>query len=290
MKIIGRLAAWLAVLGMPGVAWVLGNTAWALWQGREAVLQVDDLMAMGAAGFGAAVASYLAATGWAMVLGALVRGGRAVPRSIAALAPASWQRVAATALGLTMSAGLAAPALAAQSEAPSVGWGDPVASQSTASAPVVTDVVSPAAWALPDAIVATDSPADAGAHAVSAPQPTVLEPAVLDVGFAPAPVAEQPRVPELAPDPPAAPTPSAQSTAASQPAVQQVPNSAETYTVVHGDSLWRISAKLLGPEASDTSINKAWPELYAANAETVGSDPALIHPGLVLTVPAGLGS
>jgi nucleoid-associated protein YgaU len=60
--------------------------------------------------------------------------------------------------------------------------------------------------------------------------------------------------------------------------------------VKRGDSLWRITATLLGPGASDASVNSAWPELYAANADAVGADPALIHPGLVLTVPAGLQS
>jgi nucleoid-associated protein YgaU len=60
--------------------------------------------------------------------------------------------------------------------------------------------------------------------------------------------------------------------------------------VERGDSLWRITATLLGPGASDASVNRAWPELYAANADAVGADPALIHPGLVLTVPAGLQS
>jgi len=169
MRIMGRLTAWAAVLGMPAVAWALARTAWMLWDGRKAPARVDDLAAMGAAGIGAAVAGYLAMTGWAMLLGALVRSGRTVPHFVAALAPVSWQRVTATALGMTISAGLASPALASQPSAPHVGWGESVAGQ-TASPAQVPAVGSPAGWASPVAIATP--PADGGA---------------LAVGFAPAP-------------------------------------------------------------------------------------------------------
>ena len=270
MRIIGRLAAWVAVVGMPAVAWVLAQIAWALWDGREAVVHVDDLMAMGAAGFGAVVAGYLAATGWAMVLGALLRGGRSVPRSIATLAPASWQRVTATALGVTMSAGLGAPALATQSEAPQVGWSEPSTSQPAHPAHASTTLASPAGWVVPPAFTTPSAGSPDGG--------------TVTVGFTPAPAA--------APTAQHAPAvqQAEQVTPAGMVATSESPDAAQTYTVVHGDSLWRISAKLLGPEASDAAINRAWPELYAANADAVGPDPALIHPGLVLTVPAGLGS
>jgi len=99
---------------------------------------------------------------------------------------------------------------------------------------------------------------------------------------------------------PAPPTPSQQAPhQTSQSAARDVagggtaeggPADFGTYTVERGDSLWRITAALLGPGASDVSINRAWPELYAANADAVGADPALIQPGLVLTVPKGFQS
>jgi LysM repeat protein len=273
MRIIGRLAVWVALLGMPGVAWVLAHIAWALWDGRGVAVQVDDLVAMGAAGCGAAVAGYLAVTGWAMMLGALVRGGRSIPRTVSALVPASWQRVTATALGLTMSAGFGAPALATQSEAPPVGWSEPVASQQLDPPHAHTTLVSPAGWAAPSPLTVPSAAASDGG--------------AITVGFAPAP-APAPTPAESDPSP--TPQETAQDGTAGPPSASEVTDSAQTYTVVHGDSLWRISARLLGPEASDASINRAWPELYAANADAVGSDPALIHPGLVLTVPAGLGS
>jgi nucleoid-associated protein YgaU len=288
MHIMGRVAAWGAVLGMPLVAWALARTAMTLWAGRGAVIQVEDLVAMGAAGLGTAVAGYLAVTGWAMLLGALARGGRSLPRSVAALAPVSWQRVTATALGVTMSAGLAAPALASQPSAPHVGWGEPVAAQVASpahgtTATATATATSPVSWASP---VALHAPASAGS--------------ALTVGFAPAPPAQV--------FSPQAPTPPASTPEPSRPAADQVSQSgvtalasaaaatdagaapASTYAVQRGDSLWHITATLLGPGASDISINQGWPELYAANLGAVGSDPALIQPGLVLTVPKGFQS
>jgi LysM repeat protein len=50
-----------------------------------------------------------------------------------------------------------------------------------------------------------------------------------------------------------------------------------TVTVVHGDSLWRISRKVLGRGIRYTQI-------YAANASQI-RDPALIYPGQVLVKP-----
>lgn len=58
-----------------------------------------------------------------------------------------------------------------------------------------------------------------------------------------------------------------------------------TVTVRPGDSLWAITAGLLGPGASDADVAAAWPRLYEANRDVLGPDPDLVHPGVVLTVP-----
>ncbi|WP_069812602.1 LysM peptidoglycan-binding domain-containing protein [Streptomyces sp. TP-A0874] len=52
----------------------------------------------------------------------------------------------------------------------------------------------------------------------------------------------------------------------------------EVYTVVPGDSLYRI--------AEAHSLEGGWQQLYQDNREAVGENPALIHPGLELTVGA----
>src|SRR3984957_1098683 len=49
------------------------------------------------------------------------------------------------------------------------------------------------------------------------------------------------------------------------------------YTVVSGDTLAGIAAALAVPGG--------WPALYAANRHVIGSDPDVIRPGAVLTVP-----
>ncbi|MET0741062.1 MAG: LysM peptidoglycan-binding domain-containing protein [Candidatus Nanopelagicales bacterium] len=65
---------------------------------------------------------------------------------------------------------------------------------------------------------------------------------------------------------------------------------ATTVTVQPGDSLWRIAAAALGPDASAVEIADAWPRWYAANRETVGADPHLIRPGQQLHPPASVDS
>lgn len=55
--------------------------------------------------------------------------------------------------------------------------------------------------------------------------------------------------------------------------------------VVRGDSLWRIAAEHLGPQATDAEIAEAWPAWYEANADVIGDDPDLIYPGQELRVP-----
>lgn len=61
-----------------------------------------------------------------------------------------------------------------------------------------------------------------------------------------------------------------------------------TVAVAPGDTLWAVAARHLPPGADDAQIAAAWPVWYAANATRIGSDPDLIRPGLVLSVPADL--
>ncbi|SDN22953.1 hypothetical protein SAMN05216355_101322 [Actinomyces ruminicola] len=63
------------------------------------------------------------------------------------------------------------------------------------------------------------------------------------------------------------------------------PRSSDSHTVAAGESLWSITAALLGPEASAAQVAEAWPRLYRANADAIGTDPGLIHPGTSLAVP-----
>ena len=55
--------------------------------------------------------------------------------------------------------------------------------------------------------------------------------------------------------------------------------SVKTYTVKSGDSLWKISASLLGNGSK-------WNSIYEANKSVIGGNPNLIYPGQVLTIPS----
>lgn len=60
---------------------------------------------------------------------------------------------------------------------------------------------------------------------------------------------------------------------------------ASSVRVRRGDSLWAIAARELGPDAPDAAVARRWPRWYATNAERIGPDPGLIHPGEVLDRP-----
>lgn len=55
--------------------------------------------------------------------------------------------------------------------------------------------------------------------------------------------------------------------------------------VRRGDSLWRIAARHLGPQATEAQVAAAWPRWYAANRAVVGPDPNLLLPGQRLMPP-----
>ena len=52
-----------------------------------------------------------------------------------------------------------------------------------------------------------------------------------------------------------------------------------------GDSLWRIAQSLLRPGATDLEITRGWQRIQRVNADRIGADPDLIHPGTRLAVP-----
>lgn len=57
------------------------------------------------------------------------------------------------------------------------------------------------------------------------------------------------------------------------------PTGTQSYTVVRGDCLWNIAKRFYGNGAKYTVI-------YNANKGVIGSNPNLIYPGQVLTIPA----
>ena len=66
-------------------------------------------------------------------------------------------------------------------------------------------------------------------------------------------------------------------------------SSTSTYEVVPGDCLWKIARSILresGRSPTGLQITDLWKEIYRLNAEVIGPNPNLIHPGQVLEVPS----
>ena len=64
-------------------------------------------------------------------------------------------------------------------------------------------------------------------------------------------------------------------------------------TVKPGDTLWSLTRGALrhaGAAEDDSTVARTWPLLWQHNRAVLGSDPDLIHPGQVLTLPADLSS
>lgn len=60
---------------------------------------------------------------------------------------------------------------------------------------------------------------------------------------------------------------------------------AHEVTVRRGDTLWDLAAAHLPTEATDAEIAASWQRWHLENRDVIGSDPDLILPGQILTVP-----
>ena len=141
-------------------------------------------------------------------------------------------------------------------------WGAPLVRRIAAGAVVAGLTIAPVAAAAPSA--PDDLGWQAGSGESSAPRGEPAQP-VPDVDKpAPAPG-------ETAEDRAAGPS-----------------GSSTEHVVGPGDSLWSITATALGPGATDEQIVRAWPLVYETNAERIGADPSLIHPGDALELPDAL--
>lgn len=73
------------------------------------------------------------------------------------------------------------------------------------------------------------------------------------------------------------PTPVASTTGASP--------TARAVDVREGDCLWHLAEASLSPDATAADVDRQWRAIWAANRDTVGTDPDLILPGQRLTMP-----
>ena len=141
-------------------------------------------------------------------------------------------------------------------------WGAPLVRRIAAGAVVAGLTIAPVAAAAPSA--PDDLGWQAGSGESAAPRGEPAQPAPDVDKPAPAPG-------ETAEDRAAGPS-----------------GSSTEHVVGPGDSLWSITATALGPGATDEQIVRAWPLVYETNAERIGADPSLIHPGDALELPDAL--
>ena len=140
---------------------------------------------------------------------------------------------------------------------------------------VVTTAPAPNSTSPLPASIAPPTPSAAPVlhpHTSAAPPPSSPDPT------------RSPSTRALTPVAPAMPTPTPTTPAPADP--PRVVDSSVQYVVVAGDCLWDIAARLIGSGASNAAIDRGWRAIYAANRAAIGDDPGLIHPGLVLTIPA----
>lgn len=158
---------------------------------------------------------------------------------------------------------------------PSTGPPPPTAPGPGPRAPRTTPSPAPTLSAqLPPEPSPSSSPSPTSAVTPQAPPPTQL-PTSTPPGPQPPPGAHHPDHRSA----------SAQDHSATDHPTADEPAHSAPHTVAPGESLWRIAAHRLGPDASDAAIAREWPRWYAANAATIGPDPHLIHPGQELLAP-----
>lgn len=171
-------------------------------------------------------------------------------------------------------------------------WGAPLVRRITTGALIAGIAISPAATAAPSASAPPDDlgwRVSTGAAAAppdkSAPDPDGAESAQDSPPAKPAP----PAVESAENADPAAPSDSAPEAAdAPDDGTGTRTDSSHTHTVEPGESLWSITAAVLGPDATDAQIVQTWPLVYETNTESIGSDPSLLRPGAELRLPDAL--
>ncbi|MDW3218092.1 MAG: hypothetical protein R8F63_05715 [Acidimicrobiales bacterium] len=76
---------------------------------------------------------------------------------------------------------------------------------------------------------------------------------------------------------------------APDPAPARVESGAEVWTVAPGDHLWAIAEQTLrdrGATTDTSAVARYWRRLIDENRTAIGADEDLVHPGLVLVLPA----
>ena len=206
--------------------------------------------------------------------GSLRRGGASAlaARLLEAWGAPAVRRITASALLVSLSS---APALAAEGTAGGDDLGWHPTSSAPASPPSQSSTPSPQA----------DQPAQEATAGTGASQ-SRSESSTASAEQAPSTGSSASDRSSQSAEPPSPSSSRAQSSAGPGPQTSSTP----AHTVVPGESLWSITARLLPAGSGPEQIAQAWPVLYRANSDVVGADPSLIRPGTVLSVPDSLSA
>ena len=244
------------------VVLVGGSGLAGVWLAQQGVLAVGsgptlETVLVAAIALGGAAAALGVAVTTVIALGESAFGRRA-PRAVQSL-PAPLRHFLMGSVATAVAAGIVAPAYA---DEPYPGWVAPQASATPSASRTSSPASSPTEVATP-----SSSPSPAVELPVTAAPPAAV--VELHAESAAGPVGgESPPTSAGGADGGSAPT-----------------GDGNLYVVVRGDSLWRITAELLGPDASDAQVASRWPTIYEANRDLIGADPGLILPGQQLLIP-----
>jgi len=287
---LGTVVATTVVLRL---FWAAGSTS------LGAVLETGphapaDLLVVVVCALGVAVTGWLGSTALIATLAALPgEFGRLAAHLADRLAPVAVRRAVALALGTALVAGLPAvahaaglhPTPAATSVAPApapdpsftVTGPAPAVDGGPTPTPGVTTTAPSTSAPDPGFSVTTPSaPPTAPSPTTPATSATSTTSTTRTAESAPT---QQRPVPSLGP---LGPAPRAPSTAPATPSA----DASTSVRVARGDSLWRIAARHLGPDATAAQVAREWPRWYAANRAVIGASPHLIQVGQELTAPS----
>ena len=257
---VRRWVAWVGLACAPLAASLcLATAASTASQVRES-FAIDLAVVFAASLAGAIAASYLTFLTLASVTLAALGSRHRASAAMRRITPRTWRALLASALGASLVAGATLPAAASpvdpspSPQAVALGWA-PVPSGPVADAPAAGPLFaeSPAASPEPSPIAPVEAANDQTAASA------------LGLGFA-----------------------TTGGPAQAQPDAVTASGAAGTYTVERGDSLWKITQRMLGEDASIDQIAAAWPVLYESNRGVIGGNPSLIFAGQVLQIPASL--
>jgi hypothetical protein len=243
-----------SVLGLGLLLVLVGNLLLAQWQAAERLNHrstFEHLLGFVACAAGIAIVAWWALSFFIAFMASLLQhaGHRKRADSLSKFSPGFMLRIAVAVMSLNL---LGTGVAQADTSPPEPGWHHASSGNTAKAQPAWKPSSVERAFSTPAPVDENEKAGSPATEPRWQPQPPVVDPGLL----------------------------SRQSSRSSAPAGDA------SVVVKGGDSLWSIAASRLGPFATDVDVALAWPKWYAANRETIGSDPAVLLAGQVLQPPS----